>query len=269
MPTLVEETVDIETPSGAMRLHVWRPNVAGMRYPSVVLYSEIFQVSGPIRRTCADVAGQGYLVAAPEVYHESLPAGTALNYDPEGTAKGNALKIEKEVAAYDADCACAVAWLAAHPLSTGRVGAVGICLGGGLAFRAALHPAVRATATIYGTDLHKHSLGKGMNDDSLARAADIKGALCCIWGRQDPHVPREGRRIVYDAISDANVNFEWHEFPGVHAYMRDESSFGRYDPEIATLTLQVVFAFLRRHLGGNLEIPASVSAAGGAAVAKA
>ena len=246
MPTLIEETADISTPSGPMRLHVWRPNVAGLRFPSVVLYSEIFQVSGPIRRTCADVAGQGYIVAAPEVYHESLPAGTALAYDPEGTAKGNALKVEKEVAAYDADCDAAVAWLAAHPLGTGRVGAMGICLGGGLAFRAALNPAVRATVTIYGTDLHKHSLGKGMNDDSLARAGDIKGSLCMVWGRQDPHVPREGRRLIYDTISDANLSFEWHEFNGVHAFMRDESSFGRYDPELATLTLQVVFAFLRR-----------------------
>jgi hypothetical protein len=38
--------------------------------------------------------------------------------------------------------------------------------------------------------------------------------------------------------------------------MRDESSFGRYNPEVAMLTLQVVFAFFRRHLGGNLEIAA-------------
>jgi len=264
MPTLIEETADIATPSGAMRLHVWRPNAPGFRFPSVVLYSEIFQVSGPIRRTCADIAGQGYIVAAPEVYHEYLAPGTALNYDVEGTAKGNALKTEKEVAAYDADASAAVAWLAAHPLGTGRVGAVGICLGGGLAFRAALHPQVKATATIYGTDLHKHSLGKGMNDDSLARAAEVKGAMCLVWGRQDPHVPREGRRIVYDAVSDAGIDFEWHEFPGVHAYMRDEHSFGRYNPEIASLTLHVVYAFLRRHLGGNLEVIVDASAAGGA-----
>jgi carboxymethylenebutenolidase len=223
MPTLVEEHADIETPSGPMRLHVWRPNVAGLRFPCVVLYSEIFQVSGPIRRTCADVAGQGYIVAAPEVYHESLPAGTALAYDPEGTAKGNALKVEKEVSAYDADCAAAVSWLVAHPLGTGRVGAMGICLGGGLAFRAALHPLVRATATVYGTDLHKHSLGKGMNDDSLARAAEVKGAMCLVWGRQDPHVPREGRRIVYDAVSDAGITFEWHVRFGEKARARSRA----------------------------------------------
>jgi carboxymethylenebutenolidase len=268
MPTLVEEHADIETPSGPMRLHVWRPNVPGLRFPCVVLYSEIFQVSGPIRRTCADLAGQGFLVAAPEVYHESLPAGTALAYDPEGTARGNALKVEKEVAAYDADAAAAVAWLAGHPLGTGRVGAMGICLGGGLAFRAALHPLVKATATVYGTDLHKRSLGKGMNDDSLARAAEVKGAMCMIWGRQDPHVPREGRRVIYDAISDAGITFEWHEFNGVHAFMRDESSFGRYDPELATLSQTVIFAFFRRYLGGNLEVIAAAEpAAGGAAVA--
>ena len=32
-----------------------------------------------------------------------------------------------------------------------------------------------------------------MNDDSLERARDIRGELMMIWGRQDPHIPLEGR----------------------------------------------------------------------------
>jgi hypothetical protein len=44
----------------------------------------------------------------------------------------------------------------------------------------------------YATDIHEGSLGKGNADDTLARAADIKGELLCIWGRQDPHIPLAG-----------------------------------------------------------------------------
>ena len=248
---IIEETADIETPSGLMRCHIWRPQTGNLKFPAIAFFSEIFQVSGPIRRTAADFAGQGYIVGCPEVYHEVLPAGTALSYTPEGTAEGNKLKSDKELVATDADAKAIISFLKNHPYSTGRVGALGICYGGGLAFRSAFIEDVLATCTIYGTDLHKRSLGKG-NDDTLDRAKEIKGALCCIWGRQDPHVNREGRRMIYEALSDAEINFEWIEFNGVHAFMRDESSYGRYDPELAQLSLGIAFAFYKRNLGGNM-----------------
>ena len=68
---LVEE---IATPTGPMRTCLFRPGAEG-RYPGIVLFSEIFQITGPIRRTAAFLAGHGYLVAVPEVYHELEPAG--------------------------------------------------------------------------------------------------------------------------------------------------------------------------------------------------
>ena len=58
------ETVDLPTPSGPMQTHVFRPAAEG-RYPGLVLFSEIFQVTGPIRRTAALLAGSGYVVAVP------------------------------------------------------------------------------------------------------------------------------------------------------------------------------------------------------------
>jgi len=73
------EQVDLVTPSGPMRTYVFRPSAPG-RYPGIVLYSEIFQVTGPIRRTAAMIAGHGFVVAVPEIYHEFEPAGTVLAY---------------------------------------------------------------------------------------------------------------------------------------------------------------------------------------------
>ena len=64
-----DETIDIETPTGPMRTYILRP-VAEGRYPGLVLFSEIFQVTGPIRRTAAMLAGHGFVVAVPEIFHE-------------------------------------------------------------------------------------------------------------------------------------------------------------------------------------------------------
>ena len=98
-----DETEDVPVPgTGAMRLHMFRPAVPG-RFPGVLFFSEIYQVTDPIRRLAAMVAGQGYLVGVPEVYHEYEPPGTVLRYDQPGTDRGNALKTTKPVAAFDAD----------------------------------------------------------------------------------------------------------------------------------------------------------------------
>jgi carboxymethylenebutenolidase len=67
------ESVDIPTSTGPMRTYLFRP-VAEGRYPGLLLFSEIFQVTGPIRRMTAMLASHGFVVAVPEIYHELEPA---------------------------------------------------------------------------------------------------------------------------------------------------------------------------------------------------
>ena len=240
------EHVDLPTPTGAMRTFIFQPNAPG-RYPGILLYSEIFQVTAPIRRTAALLAGHGFIVAVPEIYHEFLPAGTVLAYDQAGADRGNALKTTKELAAYDSDARAVLTWLKSNPQCTGRLGVLGICIGGHLAFRAAMNTDVLAATCFYATDIHKRGLGKGMNDDSLDRIPEIKGELIMIWGRQDPHVPPEGRQKVYAALHAAGTYFTWHEFNGAHAFLRDEGY--RYDPELALACYQLALGLFRRKLG--------------------
>src|SRR5689334_24013335 len=63
---LQEETTDLGTPSGPMRTYLYRP-VAPGRYPGLLLFSEIFQRTGPIKRVAALLAGHGFVVAVPEI----------------------------------------------------------------------------------------------------------------------------------------------------------------------------------------------------------
>lgn len=239
--------VDLATPTGPMRVHVFRPALpAGRQVPGIILYSEIFQLTGPVRRTAAWLAGQGYLVAASEVYHELEPAGTVLSYTPEGSARGNAHKTAKTLAAYDADAAAVIAWLQADPQCSGKLGAAGMCLGGHLAFRCALNPAIDAAACLYPTDLHKKSLGSGLADDSLERCREIHGELLMIFGRQDPHIPLAGRRQVQAALEEAERTYEWHEFNAQHAFIRDEGN--RYDAVRTGLTQTLIVDLFTRCL---------------------
>ncbi len=251
MTILDNETIDLPTPFGPMRTAILRPAAPG-RYPGILMYSEIFQITAPIRRTAAMLAGHGFVVAVPEIFHELETPGCVLAYDQAGADRGNHDKTAKELASYDADARAVLDHLKSRPDCTGQLGALGICIGGHLSFRASMNPDVLAGVCFYATDIHKRSLAKGMNDNTLDRVGEIKGEMLMIWGRQDPHIPRDGRRIVYDAMTDKGVNFTWHEFNGQHAFMRDEGH--RYDPALALTCYGMVIELFKRKLGeGDLS----------------
>ncbi len=250
--TIVDnEFADISTPTGPMRTHIVRPAAPG-NYPGIVFYSEIFQVTNPIRRTAAMLAGHGYIVVMPEVYHEYEAPGVAFAYDQAGSDRGNFLKTHKPLAAYDADARAAIEYLLGRQDCTNKIGAMGICMGGHLAFRAAMNPEVSGTVCFYATDIHSGSLGEGKHDDSLARAAEIKGELFMAWGRQDPHVSAEGRMKLLARLTELNTRLNWHEVNGAHAFLRDEGV--RYDPAHALNLITLALAFFHRRLGaGDLD----------------
>jgi carboxymethylenebutenolidase len=241
--------VDLTTPTGPMRTYVYVPAPPRGRpekFPGLFLYSEIFQQTPPIRRLAVQFAGQGYVVMVPEVYHEHEPPGTVLGYDETGKDRGNELKWATQLSHFDADARVLIAALQGHPACTGKVGVAGVCLGGHLAFRAAFNPGVLAACCMYPTDIHSGTLGEGKNADSLRRAGEIRGELLMIWGRQDPHIPPEGRRAIYQALHEANVLFTWHEFNGEHAFMRDEGP--RHDPALARHCFALAFDLFARNL---------------------
>ncbi|MEK9770870.1 MAG: dienelactone hydrolase family protein [Nitrosomonadales bacterium] len=239
------EIIDLATPTGLMRTYVHRPSQAG-QYPSILFYSEIFQQTGPIERAAKIIASHGYNVLVPEVFHELNPIGTVLNYDDAGRDKGNADKSNKDVESYDSDNKAMVEWLKSQKWHKGSIGAMGFCIGGHLAFRAALHPEIKGTACFYATDLHTKIIPNQPGQHSMERLNDICGELLMIWGKQDNHIPTENRMQIHAQLLATKIPFEWHEFNAQHAFMRDEGE--RYDPEIATICYQMAFRFFARTL---------------------
>lgn len=239
--------VDIETASGPMRTAIYRPQQSG-RFPAIIFYSEIFQLTAPIARSAAIMAGQGFVVLVPEIFHELNPVGTVLAYDDAGKDKGNQDKWSKPLEQHDSDTQVLVDFAASQPFCHGNIGAMGVCIGGHLAYRAALNPAIKAAFCLYATDIHSDTLPAQPGNQSFERMADIQGEVHFVWGRQDPHVPAQGRLKIYQQLLASGINFHWQEVNAQHAFMRDEGE--RYDPALALIMYQQAAALFQRTLYG-------------------
>ncbi len=208
----------------------------------VVYYTDIFQLTESTLRTARRLAAEGFLVCLPEIYPREH-AGVALEFDDAGKRAGLAGAAHTSTAQFDADRDAVLAYLAARD-DLEEVAAVGFCLGGHLALRAALDPRVAATVCFYPTGLHDGSLGADVAD-SLERADEIEGRLMVIFGSADPHVPARARLRTIEALYAAgHEDLELHVFQGgEHAFMRDVGP--RHDPELTDRALVEAVSFLR------------------------
>lgn len=243
---MVIETDYIEVPVDGLRMRSLLAQPAGRgSWPGIVFYSDIFQLTGPTVRWCKRLAGHGFVVLAPEIYHRLEPAGTVLAFDDEGKHRGQADAEATPVADFDADVRAALDFLTTHPnVARSQLGAAGHCTGGHIAFRAALAPEVKATACWYATGLHDGKLGKDPDAGTLARAGEASGELLMVFGTNDPHTPDDGRRTIKAALDESGARFEWRLYEAAHAFGRDEGE--RYDSEATDAAFAETVAFFRR-----------------------
>jgi carboxymethylenebutenolidase len=242
---ITQETHDISTATGTMRTYLYRPDCEG-QFATIIFYSEIFQQTAPIARAAAILAGHGFVVLVPEVFHELNSIGTVLAYDEAGKDKGNADKFAKPLEQHDSDTEALVDFARSLSFCSSQVGSMGVCLGGHLAYRAALNPDILGAFCLYPTDIHSNTLPSQKGNDSLSRTADIAAELVMVFGKQDPHVSSEGRKLLYTKLEATERNFSWIEVNAQHAFMRDEGE--RYDPAIALQMYLKAVAFFQRTL---------------------
>ncbi|KWU46843.1 alpha/beta-hydrolase [Rhodotorula sp. JG-1b] len=222
-----QSRITVETKTGPLGIEIIQPKIAGYphaRFPGVVVWSEIYNVTGPVLRFANQIAAQGYIVAAPNVFHE-FAGNEPIPYDAKGTDAGNSFKVKKLLSATDEDITKAIDTLVAHPNCTGQIGATGMCYGGHLAFRTALDPRCKAAVCYFATDIHSASLSP-TGDDSLERASkgEIRGEVVMIFGTQDGHVPLEGRNKIRNALTASSVQpplrLSFLELQANHAFIR-------------------------------------------------
>ncbi|KAI1151118.1 dienelactone hydrolase [Nemania diffusa] len=262
--TDVQTTVDGKETS--MRIFVFHPTIPqypNARFPGIVLFSEIYQVTGPVERFARQIAGHGYIVAAPSSYHD-FTGPEALTYDDPGTDQGNAWKITKTLQSYDADTSKTVDYLLSLPTCTGLIGTSGMCLGGHLSLRASLDPRISACVSYFATDVHSRTLGPytaadtsvqgpANSNHTIDKLGEIKGEVAMIFGIKDTHVPDAGRDLIRQKLRASGTVFNFHEFAWAqHAFIRDELSKGRYDPAVTKICFEVLLELFGRVLKTDL-----------------
>ena len=236
--------VDVPADGGQMRTFIARPREPGP-HPGIVFYSDIFQLTQSTLRWCVRLAGYGFVVAAPEIYHRIERPGTVLEFDDAGKVRGQDDAEATPVAHFDADVRALLAFLE-NDERVSTLGAAGHCTGGHIAFRAAMEPQVKATACWYATGLHDGKLGADPDAGSLARAGEIGGELLMIFGTRDPHTPEAGRDTIKHGLEQSGVDFTWSLYDAEHAFGRDIGA--RYDPEATDQALAETVALFRRAL---------------------
>jgi len=243
---ITRRNVSVVVDDSIMRVYLVAPKPAGT-YPGILFYSDIYQLGGAITRLADHLAGYGYVVAAPEIFHRVEPIGTVIEPDDIGRMKGNDAARRTDVAEFDADSRALLALLNQQEnVDPGQVGAMGFCIGGHLACRVAFLPEVKATACIYPTGIHSGKLGKG-TADTLSRLAEIKGSMLMVFGTIDPHIPAEGRTTVIHALETAGVTHKAVLYDNAdHTFMRDDGH--RFDPVATDLAWTEVTQFFQQTL---------------------
>lgn len=176
-----------------MAAYTARPNqtTAGPA-PGVMVFQEAFGVNAHIREVTDRLAGLGYVAAAPELYHRTAPGfeGDYTNFTPAMPH----MKAMTPISLED-DIRATHAWLAAQGCE--RVVAVGFCMGGRAAVRAAATVPLAAAASFYGSFLHSLE----------SRVPQLSSPLLLVWGGQDTHIPPAVRAQFADALRTHNKPF--------------------------------------------------------------
>ncbi|MBD0267500.1 MAG: dienelactone hydrolase family protein [Cyanobacteria bacterium Co-bin8] len=241
-----QQNIGLTVDDSLMRVYVASPEPAG-QYPGILFYSDIYQLGRPMTLLADRLAGYGFVVAAPEIFHRLEPIGTVIEPDDLGRLRGNDAARRTEIAQYDADALALLTWLQADgQVAADQIGSLGFCIGGHLAFRAAFRSEVKAAVCCYPTGIHSGKLGRGVAD-TIERVSEIKGQVLTLFGMLDPHVPPKGREKILQALETAQVQHQTLLYEANHTFMRDDGY--RYDPVATDAAWVEIVTFLAQAFG--------------------
>ncbi len=224
------QTIEL-TASDGHTLGAYRADPAGAPKAGVVVIQEIFGVNAHVREVADDYAAQGYLAIAPALFDRSRP-GVELGYDENAIAEGRGLAFEMDPDLPVRDLEAAVAAAA----SAGKVGVVGYCWGGSLAFLAACKLDVAAASSYYG----------GQIVAALEREPNLSPAAPLImhFGEQDAGIPLDDVDRIRRTFPDVPVYL----YDAGHGFNCDHR--GSYDEDSCRTARQRTLHFFATHLGG-------------------
>ena len=157
--------------------HVAAPETKGAM-PAILLIQEIFGINANMRWTAKLFAEAGFLVAVPDLFWRASPGIELDPADPQQRARAMALNGSFNSQSGLSDCRQTIEQLRRHVSCNGRVGAVGYCLGGRLAFLLAMQGVVDAGVSFYPVAIQSELKGLEASDVPLLVHLGSDDALC-------------------------------------------------------------------------------------------
>jgi carboxymethylenebutenolidase len=206
----------------------YRAEPAGTPRGGIVVIQEIFGVNQHIRKVTDSFAVEGYLCLAPAIF-DRVDRNFEIGYTPADVDHGRATRGKIQLDDMVADIRAAVKALQAEKL---KVGVVGYCLGGTLAWLSSTRiDGVAAAVGYYGGGV------------AASATETPRGPVLLHWGETDASIPPDH----WETVKKAHPSVPMHVYPAGHGFHCDER--GSFHAESSQLAHQRTLAFFRQHVG--------------------
>lgn len=220
------ETVSLKTSDDKqIAAYVARPAAAGKA--GIVVVQEILGVNSHIRSVTDRFAAVGYLAIAP-AFFDRLKPGVDMGYEPQDILAGRDLAMALTPEQILADLGAGIGWLRAAGCQ--KIGVVGFCFGGTVAWRAASQPHVDATVCYYGGNIYG-------NRDLRPRVPTMLH-----FAEKDAYIPVAHAHALAAQYPELPI----YTYPAEHGFHCDERS--NYDEAAAKQAWARTLEFLAKHL---------------------
>ena len=229
------ERITITTGDGTFQAYVARPSRSPA--PAVVVIQEIFGVNQVMRDVTDSLAAEGYLAICPDLFWRIEPGIDITDHSDAEWKRAfelfNAFDVDKGVE----DIAATIDLIRADPGCSGKVGAVGFCLGGLLAFLTGARTDSNASVSYYGVGI----------ESRVAEVEKLANPLLLHIAEEDEFVPKPAQEVILKALKD-HPQITIHTYPGRnHAFARvGGAHYNEADARLANGRTQ---AFFQKHLG--------------------
>lgn len=233
----MSETLTITVPDGHFYCHVERPNGDGP-HPVVIVIQEIFGINEGIRGKCRWLADEGFIAVAPDLFWRLEPGVELTDKTKEEWDKALSLMNRYDTDQGIADLQAVIAGTRNMTGANGKVGDMGYCLGGKIAYLLAARTNADASVGYYGVGL----------DALLAEANNVRKPLMLHIAELDKFSSAEKRDAVVNGLKD-HSHVCTHVYPGTdHAFTRVGGD--HYDAPSAALADGRTVSFFKEYLKG-------------------
>jgi carboxymethylenebutenolidase len=220
-----------------------RPTGAGP-FPAVLVLMEAFGLNAYIKSVCDRLAKAGYAALAPDFYH-----GATFSYTDRQGAIGKLKSLQDSVVM--AELGKAIDFLSQRKeVKANRIGVVGFCMGGRLAFLASqtFPTQIKAAVCFYGGGIAAKSDPLGRRS-LLEQVSTIQAPILLIYGAEDTSIPADEHSRITLALSEQKKRYVLSVFPNAGHGFASSDRQDSYVPAAAEESWEMTFNFFDRHLG--------------------